>query len=244
MADTFVILDDGETLIVGEWSPPPEVFEQRMIALANRYDNMLTPLLAAREIAIGSTQIHFDQQKGPDGIDWAPLDPDYLKWKTQHGGPEDEILVLDGTGKKAATSENAWIISEDALWFVPAALPEYMSFHQAGSQSGALGSALNKIRTSMTKPTFTSAEAEALKSGTGKGRNLPKREFIGLNEFDIALIEAEFDDWFGEQLIEEFPTGGGGSVRPMGYNILGSLPIIGFTSSGQPRLSSGQFGRK
>lgn len=247
MAEQFIILDDGETLIIGEWSPPPEVLQAKLVGLANKMENTLGPMLEARQVAIESTALHFETQSDPYGTPWESLDAVYEKAKTRAGYPED-ILIRTGEGEKAATSESSYYVTEDSIWFIPANMPRYMDYHQSGTRPAALGSALEKIRTSMNEPSFTRAEAKALKTRTGRGKNLPKREFIGLNAFDIELIEGIFNAWFASNIIEEFPTGGGlGSGMGTGFNMLGEFPIIGYTSKGQPMLRTPKgvrFGRK
>jgi len=246
LADTFTILDDGETLITGEWVPSPEDLSLRLLRLADQYDDMLAPLVASQQAAIEATEAHFDSQSAPDGTPWEALNEDYLTAKEAAGFPSDEILVRTGEGKKAATSTTAWFIYEDALWFDPNAMPLYMSYHQGGTQSEALGSALRKFSTGED---FTKEEAEALKVGSGRGQNLPKREFIGFGEIDTLVFEDIWNTWFGAQLVEEFPTGGGGGVgifNQTGFNMLGEFPIIGRTGRGQPILKTPhgpRFGR-
>lgn len=228
---------------------------------------MSDPLLAARQVMIESTDINFDEEKDPDGIDWEPLSINYgggvtasgpvspSKIKRESAHPT-EILQLSGDGRAKATSEEAWIIAEDTLFFNPEALPvsekdgrPYMSFHQSGTQSEALGSALQKLRIGGT---LSNEEKAALATPTsGRGKNLPRRQFIGITAFDRELIEGIFRDWFDENIIEEFPPGGGAGpniVQETGFNVLGEFPIVGYTTSGQPllKLPSGKisFGRK
>jgi len=238
----FTILDNEDFVLYGEWKPDIPVIQQAFIHLASRMEDARAPMLEARQVAIESTELHFDDETDPDGIPWAPLSPRYEKYKLAAGYPED-ILVRTGEGKAAATSESAWFVTEDTLWFIPAALPRYMDFHQTGTQPGALSSALAKISTSMEEPTFTEEEAEALRTGAGKGRGLPQRRFVGLNDFDIELIEQIFNNWFArniEEVSDEIPP-------QMGVYVGGTFPVISYTRRGQPILrtpSGPRFGRR
>lgn len=242
MADRFIILDDGETLITGEWSVDPEQLSQRMIALANSYDNMLPPLAAAREAAIESTALHFETQSDPSGNPWTALDPDYLDSKVADGYPADEILVRTGAGRDAALSEGAWFIAEDALWFDPNRLPHYMDFHQTGTLDAGAQGVISKLRRGES---ITTQEAGIATSGAGRGQSLPQRQFIGFDETDIAVFEDIFNKWFASEFQQEFPSGGG-IVGETGLNMLGEFPVMGRTGRGQPILRTPRgprFGR-
>lgn len=244
MAEVFTILDDGETLITGEWVPDPSDFEARLIGLSRSLENMTPLLVAARQLAIDSTAAHFDSQSDPQGNPWTPLDPDYLIAKGKAGYPTDEILVRTGAGKAAATSEGAYFITEDAVWFNPSALPDYMALHQSGTVSAGVTEALGRLRTK----TATRADMQVSIAGTGRGNALPKREFIGFDEIDILALEDLINNWFEAVFVEEFPVGGNLGVETRtGFNMLGEFPIMSFTGRGQPILRTPggpRFGRK
>ena len=246
MGETFTILDDGETLITGEWVPSPEDLSIRMLALADYYDNMMIPLAESRQAAIAATEYRFDSQTAPDGTPWPALDPDYLDWKVNNGDPEDEILVMTGAGKAAATSEGAWFIYEDALWFDVNRLPDYMSYHQAGTDglNAEQRGILNKLA---NKETITMHEAGVvIEKSDGRGKSLPKREFVGFNDFDIQVFEDIWNTWFASGIVEEFPSGGVSFFGQTGFNMMGEFPIIGRTGRGQPILrtpAGPRFGR-
>ena len=238
MGETFTILDDGETLITGEWVPSPDDLSARMIALAGAYDNMLPALVASRQAAIDSTEAHFDSQSSPDGVPWQKLDPFYLNSKVAAGFPSDEILVRTGAGKAAVLDETNWFINEDALWFSPITVPEYMNYHQTGTGSGTGETVVSQLE-----------KGKKPKGSGNRGLNLPQREFLGFGEIDTLVFEDIWNQWFGEQLLEEFPTNiGGGAVitERTGFNMLGEFPIIGHTKRGQPILRTPRgvrFGR-
>lgn len=238
MANRFTILDDGETLVTGEWVPDPSQLSERLLALADSYDNMLPPLLAAKKAAQESTALHFETESDPHGQKWVPLDSDYLDRKVSDGFPSDEILVRTGAGRDAAVGDGAWFISEDALWFDPNALPHYMDYHQSGTVDGDVQGVLGKLR---NKEIITTEEAGVALSGAGRGKSLPKREFVGFDETDIAVFEAIFNEWFAETFQQEFPVTG-----ETGFNMMGEFPVIGRTGRGQPILRTPRgprFGR-
>jgi hypothetical protein len=251
LSETFTILDDGETLITGEWAPSVDDLSLRMLALADAYDDMMAPLLASRQAAMDATEAHFDSESSPDGVPWPALNEDYLAKKVSAGYPEDEILVATGTGKDRATSTGAWFISEDALWFDANALPAYMAYHQAGTSglTPEQHGVLSKLRKG--EPITIKEAGIAVEASGGRGQNLPQREFIGFGEIDTLVFEDIWNTWFASQIVEEFPSGGtnfgGLSISNLtGFNMLGEFPIIGHTGRGQPILRTPQgprFGR-
>lgn len=244
MRDTFTILDTGETLITGEWVPgfAFDDVEARLIGLSRSLDNLAPVLIEARELARQSTEAHFDSQTDPSGRPWTPLSLEWLedKRKSQSAHP-DEILQLSGAGKDAATSEEAYFITEGEIWFNPNVMPVYMAYHQRGTASGTLESAVAKIRSGEE---FTAEEAATISSETGRGKGLPKREFVGFDEIDILALEEAFNTWFAANVMEFFPEGP--SRTQTGFNVLGEFPIVGFTKRGQPLLRTPagiRFGR-
>ena len=243
MPETFTILDNGEQLITATWEPEPEQLALQLLRLANYYDNMLTPLLESQRIAIESTELHFETESDPSGVKWPPLDGwdedgehgGYLREKINAGYPEDEILVRTGAGKEAATSSLSWFVSEEALMFEPEGLPEYMKYHQAGTEH--LGVERDRIAKKLAQNEKVTKEEGRIFAQGGQGKYLPQREFIGFGPDDIELFEVAWNEWFasGIEMIEEFP-GGGSPITPMGSNVLGTFPIIGYTKRGQPML--------
>lgn len=244
MAEQFIILDDGETLITGEWLPRYgfDDVEARLIGLSRSLDDLAPVLIEARELARQSTEAHFDSESDPQGHPWQELSEAWLNDKRKaYSSHPDEILQMSGAGKEAATSEEAYFITEGEIWFNPGVMPSYMPLHQRGT-TASVGPVSSPLSTE---------EAESLLASTGKGRNLPKREFIGFDEIDIVALREVFDAWFAQNVIDFFPEenlGGGGLPRTTtGFNVLGEFPIVGFTKRGQPLLktpSGIRFGRK
>lgn len=243
MADEFTILDNGETLITGEWMPPPEDLAARLVALANSYDNILSLMEGFREIARESTALHFETESDPQGQKWVPLTADWLADARKQGSAfPTAILRMTGAGEKAATSEEAYIITENEIFFNPSAVPEYMIYHQFGSVDPAVESGLRKLD---EKQQLTPEEARAV-AAYGRGRDLPQREWLGLTLDDIGEMEAYANRWFKENLDTVFPPSGGGVLERMGTYSGGTFPIVGYTKRGQPllRTPSGiRFGR-
>lgn len=242
-------LDNGDQIAVTiEWSPEPEQIKQIMLKAANDFEDWSIPLEDARQLMIANTEEHFATETDPQGVKWAPLDSDYLKWKQKSGAPYDDILVLSGDTKAAATSEENWIETPNSVFFNTASLPKYAPIHQEGTAPGAseLRDIISALRTEGGTLTETQARRIAGKSieGEGRGNNIPKRAFLGIDIATIDEIEQVFVAWMDNTVTDYVDW-----VAPVpieGSNILGTFPIVGFTKRGQPLLRTpggNRFGR-
>lgn len=261
----IVLADTGETLIIADWKPDPLAMEADIIKIADSFDNWAVPLQETRELLIEDTREHFKQERDPDGRKWIPLEAEYALEKQKAVG-EMPILQREGRLYEAATSEEAWLITEDAVVFNPEVLPtndeghNYGAINQAGSgPSGTTTYHRLMRRTPESLAAIVQQKPEigrklaAFQTGEGKGNNLPARPFIGASEETIIAIEAAFLRHM-ENTIEGpwKEIGGGGGLGPvppveMGSNVLGTFPIIGYTKKGQPMLRTPhgvRFGRR
>jgi hypothetical protein len=189
----------GEIELYGDWVPgdDPETVSEEMLGLAGYLENTAVPLLFAREYAIADTRERFETETDPSGTPWIDLDPDYLEEKIAAGKPADQILVRDGFLEQAATSEAAWLISDELLVFNPSVLPFYGAYHQTGTGDNATIAAFRAKKEEWRSKNAGSKGGKHL-GGMGRGQNLPRRAFIGLSEGAVGLIFAEFDEWFQE----------------------------------------------
>lgn len=207
---SFPVGTTGEQFITFEWVPDPRVIEEEMLQLANKLEDWAIPLSAARSAAIYDMDLHFETESDPDGDRWTSLDEGYAgSGRKQGSAHPDDILQLTGALRAAATSERAWFISGNSLFFNTGALPSYGPIHQAGTVSGIQASVLKKLREG--NATLTREEA-GTELNSGRGKNLPQRRFIGLDEPTIAEIEGIFIAWFDETVV----TTGGGRGIPTG----------------------------
>lgn len=155
-----------------------------LLDIADEFDDASRVMLAAESIAIEDMEEHFDQEKDPDGNPWMALTADYEKWKMSVGGI-DKILQFRGPLKRAATSPDAWLVTEDALMFNTSVLPEYGTLHQTGFGHESDWHYRERDGTQTQKSL-----------GIGRGNALPSRPFIGLSVRAEERINAVFDVWF------------------------------------------------
>lgn len=252
-------LGDGEQFVVAEWFPDPEVLEVEILNIASNFDDWSVPLHAAKEALIESTQAHFDSKSDPYGDKWQSLSDRYAQEKRNAGYDPEAILVREGNLEKAATSEDAWFVAENSIFFNVDALPRnpedgvnYGAAHQSGTQEGIGASRLQAVLDKSARinegsgESFSEEEAKTLLGG-GRGLNLPQRMFVGADIDTIDEIEAIFIKHIEERI--EIPWRGGGApiIPTEGFNLLGGpFPIIKFTSRGQPILRTPRgprFGR-
>ena len=178
-------------------------------------DNMMIPMMEARAVAMRDMQDHFDKEEDPDGYEWYLLDPDYAKYKESIGG-SDKILNLFGAMEKAATSQEAWIVTEHELLFDVTVLPlaadgvNYGILHQLGSEDqGNVGKHADfRERAAFAPVVEGESRGTHVSLGIGRGKALPQRPFIGLSEHAAAEIDGIFDSYFQS-------VGGGSSVDPL-----------------------------
>jgi hypothetical protein len=231
VAGIFPIGDTGEQFVVAEWSPDPRVIEAELLKMAADTENWVEPLTAAKEAFIYDTELHFETESDPYGRQWTALDEAYLQHKLAGGHPAD-ILKMTGDLHSAAVSQENWIITERDVLFDTSGLPFYGPYHQAGTASEEVSAVLHKLRTGQE---ISLSELGTATGGTGRGKNLPQRMFIGADEDTIAEVEVIFLEWLNRIIDDDWPAGrgamitaipafgGGFSLRGRGGQFVGSI---------------------
>jgi phage gpG-like protein len=161
----------------------------RLNELALYIDNVDLPLRGAKRIARDDMKDRFESETAPDGTRWFELDPTYSERKERAVGSKP-ILTREGALKKAATSEEAWSISGESLFFNTSSLPEYWRVHQQGSEG--FGVTFVKII----------EHTELVRTPSEGDQNIPPRPFIGLSSEAEGKILELFDIWFSEGLAQ------------------------------------------
>lgn len=184
-------------MIFFEWAPEPVVAAEEMDATAKYFENLHPPLEASREIAIADVAQHFASESGPDGGAWAPWSESYALQR----GP-GSILVLSGEMKGASLSREAWPVSNNALAFDGAGVPERWIWHQEG--------ATRRTRNAGIFEHMRNAGMEL--TDTAGVNSLPARPFIGLDEAAKVTVTEVFQAWVDGGI--SFFTHTSGRVQP------------------------------
>lgn len=194
------------------WKPDPEILARKILTLKDYLENFKPPLEASRSIARADMQRHFDTETAPDGSAWAPLSPETINTYGEH-----PILDLTGLMKAAATSDTAFPIDANDLYFSTAGLPFYAMFHETGRGSRHAG-----LYAEMR------AQGLALVEGIEEisGGAMPARPFIGISTEAQDLIIEVFDAWF-EGGVSGFYVHGTGTVQTLGPGGFGSGMTLG-----------------
>lgn len=177
--------------ITFDWVPDPEVVAAEIIQTAENLEDRSSPLALSRQIAIGDMRERFMTETSPGGDAWAPWADSY---KPYAEGINAGILRRSGALYGAATSEGAYPITADSVFFSTAGLPEYWIYHQTGALRTA-GASREEAEAHVEF--IRSLGSEFVPGGAGTGINvLPARPFVGLSfEAELQILEV-FDQWF------------------------------------------------
>lgn len=192
--------DLGGEIITLEWVPDPSVVEGAILRVANYFDDLAKPLIAAAAIARADMRARFETETTPDGGTWAPLDPEYLVRK-QSLGANEGILKRWGDLENAATSSEAFLVRGNDLFFTTNGLPFYWRWMQEGTGEGGVNAGAHadfreRVRASKGLVEDTGGAHESL--GIGRGKATPPRPYIGISADAEEQIFEVFDLWFAE----------------------------------------------
>lgn len=199
----------GDIVIKVDISPHPEQIRSQLMMAAHNLEDTMKPMLTARRAAIEDIKLHFETEHGPDGEHWAELDETYLRYKESKGMAAD-ILKASGALEKAATSEEAFIVTAHGLWFNWDALPK-VDHPESESGEGNLG-IIHQRGTGGSVSTLTidnpfhvpgtgsspTSDVTVRSQKEGRGKNLPARPFVGMSQEMIPVFTEIFDVWFDE----------------------------------------------
>lgn len=203
---------EGE--ITFHWEPNPQVISMAIMEVAEALEDMAKPLLAARAVSQADMRNRFETDTDPDGNAWAPLDPDYERYKTLNGGPAGDILTWTEELEREASAPNAFLIDGDSLFWDGSGIPDYGWYHEHGSGAGNAGAHLDyreRYRAGVLEGDSGGSHASL---GIGRGNALPRRNFVGVSEEAQFKIIEIFDLWFDESA--SIFIGKGGMVQERG----------------------------
>lgn len=122
-----------------EIEPDPEILESQMVEMAGLIHDMTGPLEATRGLLAAGIARSFRTQTDPEGNPWvawsASYEPRALR-EIESGVHLGQILERSLRLRDTATSEYAFFVSYDSVFFSWEALPEYGVLHQFGGMAG------------------------------------------------------------------------------------------------------------
>jgi phage gpG-like protein len=159
-----------------EWEPDPIVFADAILTVDTALRNPAPALLMSKELAQEDIRERFLTETDPQGGKWQEWSERYAP--IAEAFPNDGILRQTGELYDAATSDTAFIITQDTV-FYQTDMPERGMWHQEGRWDR--------------------------KTKGGNPSPLPDRPFLGLTEETAQLIFVTFRDWF-DHAIDLFET--------------------------------------
>jgi phage gpG-like protein len=182
--------------ITFDWEPSLDDVAAELMEVAGYLENIEAPLALSKGVLQRDIQMRFNTKIDPDGNPWEPWSDSYAKYRERYY-PEGGILVRTGDLESAATSEEAYEIGPEGIFYSTQGLPEYWLWNQEGRVRG--GTSATAGMTQAEKEHMASAlgtsvsELEGAQSGSN---TLPARPFIGASfEAEIQIAEI-FDKWF------------------------------------------------
>lgn len=187
LKEQFASLGAFQGDLIVDVEPDPNELANAYLRVAEELDNTVVPLEASKIVAREDMKAHFDEERAPDGREWKELDELTIKKKQSAGYPLD-ILRRTGAMEDAATSEAAWDIKGDTLFFDTGILPggkydgrPYWYFHQVGASS--------------------TTTYEFGGESVSQEWELEARPFIGLSDDARLKVIEIFDAWFDESIM-------------------------------------------
>lgn len=179
-------------IVTFNWAPSPMIVAKDIDAAAAYLNNMVPPLMAARDLGIADVIENFTGEHDPDGQPWTPWSASYV----ETGGADESSGILKRTMDlmDSSTSPSAWPITAREVFFDFGALPFYGIFHQLGAQRQSAGKGQSRAD-----------NLQAIASGVGLDpdfgdSSLPARPFAGISTKTTFAIIDIFDAWFGGAL--------------------------------------------
>lgn len=175
-----------------EMDPSPVLLVQQFNALGADIRSFKEPLhRSIKQVMTESLRKNFDAEGRPDA--WQPLAESTLRAKAHQGWPSD-ILVQDGSLKRAAGQINIWDINGQE-GIATMSIPEsvwYGIVHQEGAGESFEGGVLVKTGKGV---------AQTKTKTFGSKGYVPQRVWALFQYEDIDRIEEIFDEWLQERLV-------------------------------------------
>lgn len=187
----------GDVIVSVDIVPSPEIIESQLMEAAHNLEDTMKPMLTAKRVAQEDIQAHFDTESDPDGTRWIELDSMYLRRK-EAAGKDTSILRREGTLEAAAVSDAAFTVTPYGLFYNWDALPKDDNGNNIGQILQA-GTTEGTVRATSIEELLKQSEAGDT-FGSGRGKSLPPRPFVGMSEAAEASFWTIFDVWFDESV--------------------------------------------
>lgn len=162
------------------WEPDPLVLGDAILEVAGALENRIAPMEFARQATQDSVRKRFETETDTDGMPWDRWSDKYTSVAEAY--PNIGILRQSTELFDSVVADDAYLVTNDALFFDGGNMPDRGIWHQEG-------------------------RADRRTKG-GAANPLPKRAFLGLTDEAEAMIFAGFIDWF-EGAIAFYPTSTG-----------------------------------
>ena len=162
------------------WEPDPVVLGDAILNVAQALRDRLPAMELARQSVIDDVRARFRSKTDPDWVPWDAWADSYAPVAEAY--PNIDMLRRDDILYQSVTSEDAYVVTEDTLFFEAGDMPEYGVWHQEGRPDR--------------------------KTKSGAANPLPKRAFLGLSDVAEAEIWGDFSLWF-DRAIDLYPTSTG-----------------------------------
>lgn len=163
--------------VVIDWNPDPVVFADAILTVEEALRDTRLPLLASKEFVQEDIQKRFQTQTDPSGEPWEEWAESYKPYAEEF--PNIGILRQTDELYQAATSESAFVVNSNTVFYAAENLPARGIWHQEGRPGR--------------------------RTRQGTANPLPQRQFLGMEEGTRTLIFATFSDWF-DRAIDLFAT--------------------------------------
>lgn len=176
-------------------------------------------LQGAKRIAMDDMKRRFDTELDPTGAMWTELTESYQRQKAEDNFQVHPILTRTRALREAATSEEAWSVSGESVWFHTGGLPPYWEAHEIGR--------------------------DFIEGPNGPYGGMPERRFIGLSEEARDEILALVGIWIEDGLAQTVAPFKSRSTTRFGESFRGGIIFSMFPGAGgklQYRVSGKGYG--
>lgn len=180
------------------WEPPggPEEVANELLAVSGYLEDIAGPLTLSREVLKNDIRMRFQTKVDPEGTPWPEWSFSYSAYR-EANYPNGGILVRTGELEQTATADEAFVQSEESIFYNTGGLPPYWLWTEQGAtRSTPNAPAPLSEKEAAHMASTLGVSVQTLREVQGGGNELPARPFVGPSfEAEIEVIEI-FDKWF------------------------------------------------